>query len=88
MSQPTNATPTTPTNDKGDMSKWKDEFTMEIMKLKNDSSNNPLFTSDRYEQVITSIAEAKQKCHADRTKKKMNLLKTYDIVRFDDRPKL
>ena len=88
MSQPTNAPPTTSTNDTPDISKWKDEFNLEIMKIKNDSSNNPLFTSDRCEQVITSITEAKQKCHADRTKKEINLLKTYEIVRFGDRPKV
>ena len=88
MSQPTNAPPTTSTNDTPDISKWKDEFNLEIMKIKNDSSNNPLFNSDPCEQVMTSITEAKQKCHADRTKKEINLLKTYEIVRFGDRPKV
>ncbi len=78
----------TPTDNEDDITKWKDQFNMKIMKFKNDSSNNPLFTSGRYEQIIISVTEAKQKCYADRTKKEKIPLKTYDVVNFVDRPKL
>ena len=88
MSQSNISTSTKPKDDKDDVIKWKNQFNMEMLKSRNDSCNNPLFTSDRYEQTITTILGAKEKCFADRTKKEIALLKTYDIVNFGEHPKL
>ena len=37
---------------KDDATKWKAQFNIEILKSKDDSSNNPLFTAERYDQTI------------------------------------
>ncbi|CAF1574275.1 unnamed protein product, partial [Adineta ricciae] len=46
----------------GDISSRKERFNTELSKLKNDSSNNPLFTADRYENTVLSVQQAKKKC--------------------------
>jgi hypothetical protein len=38
---------------------------METLKSRNNSSNNPLFKSERYDQIIPLIVDAKLKCYSD-----------------------
>ncbi|CAF1045947.1 unnamed protein product [Didymodactylos carnosus] len=63
-----------------DNAKRKNEFNDEILKSKNDSSNNPLFTSERYDETVELINGAKLKRYSDRNEQEIALLKTYDVI--------
>ncbi|CAF2942616.1 unnamed protein product [Rotaria sp. Silwood2] len=45
---------------------WKDSFNAEMLLTKNNSSNNPLFTSERYNKTIELVNNAKLKRYGDR----------------------
>jgi len=44
-----------------DNDKWKTQFNEELLKLENDSSNDPLFTLKHYQQTIELISGVKLK---------------------------
>jgi hypothetical protein len=73
------------TNDKD---KWKMNFNAELLKMKNDSSNNPLFTIERYQETIQLITSAKAKRYSDRNEQEISLLKTYNVINFGSQLKL
>ncbi|CAF2985552.1 unnamed protein product [Rotaria sp. Silwood2] len=43
------------------MTKWKNDFVVELLKLKNQLLNNPFFSVERYKQTIELINNAKLK---------------------------
>ena len=71
-----------------DNARWKNEFNAEVLTTKNESSNNPLFTLDRYNQTIELINSAKLKRYSDRSKQEISLLKTYDVINAGNQQKL
>ena len=71
-----------------DNARWKNEFNAEVLTTKNESSNNPLFTLDRYNQTIELINSAKLKCYSDRSEQEISLLKIYDVINADNQQKL
>ena len=71
-----------------DNARWKNEFNAEVLTTKNDSSNNPLFTLDRYNQTIELINSAKLKLYSDRSEQEISLLKTYDVINAGNQQKL
>ncbi|CAF2396358.1 unnamed protein product [Rotaria sp. Silwood2] len=76
------ATPSTPstTTKAIDGARWKNEFNTGILAYKNDSLNNPLFTTDRYNETVELINSAKLKRYSDRNEQEISLLKTYDVI--------
>ena len=68
--------------------KWKMQFNTELLNLKNDSRNNPLFTTERYQQTLELITNAKLTRYSDRTEQEISLLRTYDVVNFGSQIKL
>ncbi|CAF4569314.1 unnamed protein product [Rotaria sp. Silwood2] len=58
------------------MTKWKNDFVAELLKLKNKSLNNPFFSPERYNQTIELINNAKLKSNAQRSDQEVSLLKT------------
>ena len=46
-----------------DKARWKNEFNAEVLATKNDSLNNPLFTSDRYNQTIELLRSDQKFCN-------------------------
>jgi hypothetical protein len=85
MAASTSSSSVTNTNDN---SQWKTQFNTELMKVKNDSSNNPLFTLERYQETIDVIIGAKLKRFSERSEQEVSLLKTYDVVNFGSQMKL
>ena len=81
-------TATTTTTKITDNARWKNEFNAEVLTTKNDSSNNPLFTLDRYNQTIELINSAKLKLYSDRSEQEISLLKTYDVINAGNQRKL
>ena len=73
---------------KDDVATWKAEFNNEVLKSKNDSSNNPLFSVERYDETVALITDAKLKRFGDRSEQEISLLKTYDVINFGGVPKL
>ncbi|CAF1096962.1 unnamed protein product [Didymodactylos carnosus] len=71
-----------------DIAKWKNDFNDEILTSKNDSTNNPLFTSERYDETIELINGAKLKRYSDRNEQEIALLKTYDVINVGGQQKL
>ncbi|CAF1370373.1 unnamed protein product [Rotaria sordida] len=63
-----------------DNTSWKDRFNTEILSTKNNSSNNPLFTSERYNETIELINNAKLKRYSDRTHQKFQKNSCYHRV--------
>mgnify|MGYP000032369331 CR=1 FL=1 len=67
---------------------WKDRFITEILSTKNNSSNNPLFSSERYNETIELINNAKLKRYSDRTEQEICFLRTYDVINVGGQQKL
>ena len=63
-----------------DDTKRKDLFENNVIRLKNNSSNNPVFTSERCYETINCINIAKLKCYNDKSDREIALLKTYDVI--------
>ena len=76
----TTSTSSSSTKTIDDINKCKDKFNMEFLQSRNESSNNPFFISNRYEQTITLINKVKLKYYAHRTKKEISLLKTHPLT--------
>ncbi|CAF4154594.1 unnamed protein product, partial [Rotaria sordida] len=70
------------------MTKWKNDFVAELLKLKNKSLNNPFFSPERYNQTIELINNAKLKSNAQRSDQEVSLLKTYDVINVGTQQKL
>ncbi|CAF2709197.1 unnamed protein product [Rotaria sp. Silwood2] len=70
------------------MTKWKNDFVAELLKLKNKSLNNPFFSPERYNQTIELINNAKLKSNAQRSDQEVSLLKTYDVINDGTQQKL
>ena len=58
------------------------------MAFKNNTLNNPLFTSDRSDETLELISGAKLKRYSDRNEKEISLLKTYDVINTGSQQKL
>jgi hypothetical protein len=71
-----------------DNNQWKTQFYAELHQLKNDSSNNPIFTPERYQQTVDLIMGAKLKRYSERSEQEVSLMKTYDLVNFGSQMKL
>ncbi|CAF4281734.1 unnamed protein product, partial [Adineta steineri] len=68
--------------------KLKNDFINKILVLKNESSNNPVFTLERYKQIIELINGAKLKSNNRRTDEEISLLKAYDVLNIGSEDKL
>ena len=79
---------TTTTTKVVDNARQKNEFNVGILGFKNDSLNNLLFTSDRYDETIEVINAAKLKRYSDRSEKEISLIKTYDVINAGSQQKL
>ena len=71
-----------------DNTSCKDRFNTEILLSKNNSSNNPLFTPERYNETIELINNAKLKRYSDRSEKEICFLKAYDVINVGSEQKL
>ncbi|CAM4741905.1 unnamed protein product [Rotaria magnacalcarata] len=60
--------------------KLKNDFIDKILRIRNESLNNPVFTLERYNQTIELINNAKLKSSARRNDQEISLLKTYDVL--------
>ncbi|CAF4568339.1 unnamed protein product, partial [Rotaria magnacalcarata] len=56
--------------------KLKNDFIDKILRIRNESLNNPVFTLERYNQTIELINNAKLKSSARRNDQEISLLKT------------
>ena len=70
------------------MTKWKSDFDVELLKLKNKSLNNPFFSPEYYNQTIELINNAKLKSNAPRSDQEVSLLKAYNVVNVGTQQKL
>ena len=68
--------------------KLKNSFINKILLIRNESSNNPVFTLERYNQTIELINNAKLKSYARRNAQKISLLKMYDALDHSNQDKL
>ncbi len=62
-----------------DNNQWKIQFYAELQKLKNDSSNNPIFTLQRCQQTVDLIMGAKLKRYSETSEQEVSLMKTYTV---------
>jgi hypothetical protein len=76
------------TDDGNDINKCKLQFYKEISSYTNNSSNNPLFSAERYDQMIELIVNAKLRSSGDRSTQEISCLKTYDVIDFGGKLKL
>ena len=53
------------TDDSNDINKCKLQFYKEISSYTNNSSNNPLFSAERYDEMVELIVNAKLKSSGD-----------------------
>ncbi|CAM4848069.1 unnamed protein product [Rotaria magnacalcarata] len=82
------ASPSSSTDNNNEINKCRLQFYKEISSYKNNSSNNPLFSTERYDQTIESIVNAKLKTPGGRNTQEMHFLKTYDVIDFGGKLKL
>ena len=68
--------------------KSKDDFITNVLKMKNESLNNPVFTLERYNQTMELITNAKLKNNSRRNDQEIALLKTYDVINLGNQDKL
>ncbi|CAF2124907.1 unnamed protein product [Rotaria magnacalcarata] len=68
--------------------KLKNDFIDKILRIRNESLNNPVFTLERYNQTIELINNAKLKSSARRNDQEISLLKTYDVLNLSNQDKL
>ncbi|CAF1344837.1 unnamed protein product [Adineta steineri] len=66
----------------------KNDFINKILVMKNESSNNPVFTLERYKQIIELINDAELKSSNRRTDQEISLLKAYDVLNIGNEDKL
>src|SRR5689334_11985285 len=81
------SSPSSSTDDGSDI-KCKLQFYNEISSYTNNSSNNPLFSVERYDQMIELIVNAKLKTPGNRNTQEMTCLKAYDVINFAGKLKL
>jgi hypothetical protein len=63
------------TDNGNDINKCKLQFYKEISSYTNNSSNNPLFSAERYDQMIELIINAKLKTPGNRSTQEISCLK-------------
>ncbi|CAF3791028.1 unnamed protein product, partial [Rotaria socialis] len=68
--------------------KLKNDFIDKILRIRDESLNNPVFTLERYNQTIELINNAKLKSSARRNDQEISLLKTYDVLNLSNQDKL
>lgn len=76
------------TDDTNHTNKCKLQLYEEISSYTNNSSNNPLFSAERYDEMIELIVNAKLKTPGTRTTQETHCLKTYDVIDFGGKLKL
>ena len=77
-----------PKSDDNNINNYKIQFYREISSYTNRSTNNPLFSAERYDQMIELLLNGKQKPPANRNTQEIACLKTYDVVGFGGKSKL
>ncbi len=84
----TSESSSSPSNDDNSINNYKIQFYREISSYTNRSTNNPLFSAARYNQMIELLVNTKLKTPADRNTQEIACLRTYDVVDFGGNLKL
>ena len=82
------SSPSSSTDDGNHINKCKLQFYKEISSYTNNSSNNPLFSVERYDQMVELIVNAKLKTPGNRSRHEITCLKAYDVIDYGGKLKL
>ncbi|CAF2230927.1 unnamed protein product [Rotaria magnacalcarata] len=82
------SSPSSSTDDGNDINTCKLQFYKEISSHTNHSSNNPLFSAERYEQMIELIVNAKLKHPGTSNTQEITCLEAYVVIDFGGKLKL